>query len=85
MQDQKKHTQTFFKFFFQMPQFGLNFFCNNCLTRQLFKPYPHQKHIAEKQDFKGQSLYFNHRISFDTKVPISSSSEGNSYIMVIRK
>ena len=22
-----------------------------------------------KQDFKGQSLYFNHRISFDTKGP----------------
>ena len=41
------------------------------------------KQIAQKQDFKGQSFYFNHRISFDTKGPISSSSEGNSYIMVI--
>ena len=47
------------------------------------KPYPNQKQIAQKQDFKGQSLYFNHRISFDTKGPISPSSEGNSYIMVI--
>ena len=28
-------------------------------------------------------MYFNHRISFDTKGPISPSSEGNSYIMVI--
>ena len=36
------------------------------------------KQIAQKQDFKGQSLYFNHRISFDTKGPISPSSEGNS-------
>ena len=36
-----------------------------------------------RQDFKGQSLYFNHRISFDTKRPISPSLEGNSYIMVI--
>ena len=47
------------------------------------KPYPNQKQIAEKQDFKEQSLYFNHRISFDTKGPISPSSEGNSYILVI--
>ena len=47
------------------------------------KPYPNQKQIAQKQDFKGQSLYFNHRISFDTKRKISPSSEGNSYIMVI--
>ena len=47
------------------------------------KPYPNQKQIAQKQDFKGQNLYFNHKISFDTKGPISPSSEGNSYIMVI--
>ena len=38
---------------------------------------------TETRLFKGQSLYFNHRISFDTKGPISPSSEGNSYIMVI--
>ena len=50
---------------------------------QLYKPYPYQKQIAEKQDFKGQSLHFNHRISFDPKGPISPSSEGNSYIMII--
>ena len=47
------------------------------------KPYPHQKQIAEKQNFKWQSMYFNHRISFVTKGPISPSSEGNSYKMVI--
>ena len=51
-------------------------FCNDCITCQLNKPY--QKQIAEKQDFKGQSLYFNRRISFDTKGPISPFSEGNS-------
>ena len=39
--------------------------------------------MAEKQYFKGQSLYFNHRILFHLKGPISSSSEGNSYKMVI--
>ena len=44
--------------------------CNDCIICQLNKPYPNQKQIAQKQDFKGQSLYFNHRISFDTKGPI---------------
>ena len=44
---------------------------------------PNQKQIAEKQDFKGQKLNFNHRISFDTNGPVSPSSEGNSYLMVI--
>ena len=29
------------------------------------------------------SPYFNHRISVDTKSPISSSSDGNSYVFVI--
>ena len=29
------------------------------------------------------SLYFNHRISMDTKGPISPSSDGNSYVYVI--
>ena len=46
------------------------------------KPYPNQKQIAEKRDFKAQNSYFNHRISFDTKGPISPSSEGNSFIIV---
>ena len=31
---------------------------NNCITCQLNKPYPHKKQIAEKQDFKKQSLHF---------------------------
>ena len=43
--------------------------CNDCIICQLNKPYPNQKQIATKQDFEGQSLYFNHRISFDTKGP----------------
>ena len=57
--------------------------CNDCITCQLNEPYSNQKQIAEKQEFKAQSLSFNHRISFDTKGPLSPSSEGNSYIMVI--
>ena len=57
--------------------------CNDCIICHLNKPYPNQKQIAIKQDFKGQSLYFNRRISFATKGPISPSSERNSYIMII--
>ena len=49
--------------------------CNDCIKCQINKPYSNQKQLALKQDFKGQSLYFNHRISFDTKGPISPSSE----------
>ena len=40
--------------------------CNDCIICHLNKPYSNQKQIAETQDFKRQSLYFNHRISFDT-------------------
>ena len=56
--------------------------CNDCIICQLNKPYPNQKQIAQKREFKRQSLYLNHRISFDTKGPISPSSEENYYIMV---
>ena len=58
--------------------------CKDCIICQLNKPHPNQKQIAKKkQDFKRQSLYFIHRILFDTKGPISPSSEANFYIMVI--
>ena len=70
-------------FYFPNAQILIKVLCNDCIICQLNKPYPNQKQIAQKQDFKGQTLYFNHRISFDTKGPISPSSEGNSYIMVI--
>ena len=56
--------------------------CNDCITCQLNKPYPNQKQIAEKQN-KAKSLYFNYRISFHAKGPISPSSEGNPLIIVI--
>ena len=70
-------------FYFPNAPIWIKVLCNDCIICQLNKPYPNQKQIAQKQDFKGQNLYFNHRISFDTKRPISPSSEGNSYIMVI--
>ena len=52
-------------------------------NRPVKEPYPDQKQIAEKQDFEGKPLYFNQRVSFDTKGPISPFSGGNLYIMVI--
>ena len=70
-------------FYFPNTPIWIKVFCNDCIICQLNKPYPNQKQIAQKQDFKRQNLYFNDRISFDTKGPISPSSEGNSYIMVI--
>ena len=71
------------KFFSPNAPIWIKVLCNNCIKCKLNKPYPNQTQFAEKQNFKGQSLYFNHRISFDTKGPISPSSERNSYIMVI--
>ena len=70
-------------FCFSIAPIWIKVLCNGCITYQLNKPHPNQKHITEKQDFKGQSLDFNHRKSFETKGSISISSEGNLYIMVI--
>ena len=39
--------------------------------------------MAPQQPFLEVSLYFNHRISMDTKGPISPSSDGNSNVYVI--
>ena len=63
-------------FYFPNATIWIKVLCNDCIVCQLNKPYPNQKQIAQKQDFKGP-------ISFDTKGPISPSSEVNSYIMVI--
>ena len=70
-------------FYFPNAPIWIKVICNDCIICQSNKPYPNQKQIAQKQDFKGQSLYFNHRISFDTKGPISPSSEGISYITTL--
>ena len=70
-------------FYFPNTPIWIKVLCNDCIKCQLNKPYPNQKQIAQKQDFKGQSLNVNHRFSFDTKGPISPSSEANPYIMVI--
>ena len=66
-------------FYFPNAPIWVKVLCNNCINCQLNKTYPNQKQIALKQDSKGQSPYFNHRISFDRKGPISPSSERNAY------
>ena len=84
MQNQKKTESNFIqKFYFPNAPIWIKVLCKSCIRCQLDKPYPHQKQVAEKQDFKGPKLYFIHRILFDTKGPISSSSQGNSFIIVI--
>ena len=80
---EKTYSNFIQNFYFPNAPIWIKVLCNDCIVCQLNELYPNQKQIAQKQDLKGQSLYFNHRISFDTKGPISPSSEGNSYIMVI--
>ena len=79
----KTYSESIQNFYFPNAPIWIKVVCNDCITCQLNTLYPYQKQKAEKQDFKGQSLYFDHRISFNTKGPISPSSEGNSCIMVI--
>ena len=57
-------------FYFPNAPIWIKILCDDCIICQLNKPYSNHKQIAQKQDFKGQSLYFNHRISFYTKGPI---------------
>ena len=54
-------------FYFPNAPIWIKVLCNDCIVCQLNKPYANQKQIAQKQDFKGQSLYFNHRISLIQK------------------
>ena len=46
-------------FYFPNAPIWIKVLCNDCMICQLNKLYPNQKQIAQKQDFKGQSLYFN--------------------------
>ena len=80
---QKTYSNFIQNFYFPNATIWVNVLRNDCITCQKNKPYPNHKQIAEKQYFKGQSLYFNRRISFDLKGPISPSAEGNSYIKAI--
>ena len=46
-------------FYFPKAPDWVKVLCNDCIIRQLSKPYPHQEQIAEKQVFKGQTLYLS--------------------------
>ena len=70
-------------FYLPKPPIWNKVLCKEFPTCQVDKTFPHQKQTAEKHDFKRQSLFFNHQISFDTNVPISPSSERNSYVLVV--
>ena len=41
-------------FYFPNAPIWIKVLCNDCKVCQLNKPYPNQKQIAQKQDFKGQ-------------------------------
>ena len=41
-------------FYFPNAPVWIKVLCNDCITCQLNKPYPNQKQIAEKQNFKAQ-------------------------------
>ena len=51
----------------------------NCLNCQTRKPMPNLL-LAPQQPFLEVPPYFSHRISMDTKGPISPFSDGNSYV-----
>ena len=40
-------------FYFPNAPIWIKVLCNDCIICQLNKPYPNQKQIAQKQDFKG--------------------------------
>ena len=68
---EKTYSNFIQNFYFPNAPIWIKVLCNDCIVCQLNKSYPNQKQIPQKQGFKGQSLYFNHLISFDTKGPIS--------------
>ena len=49
---EKTYSNFIQNFNFLNPPIWVKVLCNDCIICQLNKPYPNQKHIAEKQDFK---------------------------------
>ena len=68
-------------FYFPNAPIWIKVLCNDCIICQLNKPYPNQKQIAQKQDFKGQSstIEFNSTQKDHFHHPLKE----NSHIMVI--
>ena len=63
---EKTYSKCTQQFYFPNAPISIKVLSNDCLICQLNEPYSNQKQMPPKQDFKGQSLFFDHRISFDT-------------------
>ena len=51
---EKTYSNFIQNFYFPNAPIWIKVLCNDCIVCQLNKPYPNQKQIAQKQDFKGQ-------------------------------
>ena len=60
-----------------------NIFIHECIECQTNKNFPFKHNIAPRVPFFENATHFNYRISMDTKGPISPTSNGNFYIVVI--
>ena len=78
MQDQKKTYSNFNQnCYFPSAPSWIEALCNDCITCQLNKSYPHQKQLAEKQDFRGQvyiSTTESHSIQKDQYHPLQKET-----------
>ena len=79
--EKKIHTAITDNHFFPNINKWIAILTQDCLNCQTSKSMPNPL-VAPQQSSLEVSPYFNHRISIDTKGPISPSSDGNSYINV---
>ena len=68
IESEKKTKDNYKQFFFPVAATRNKVFSYEFLTCQLNIIFPRQTQISEKQDFKGQKLYFTHGISFSAKI-----------------
>ena len=79
---EKTYATTTETYYFPNIKTGIAVLTQDCLNCQTSKSMPNLL-MAPQEPFLEVSPYFNHRISMDTKGPISPSSDGNSYLYVI--
>ena len=79
---EKTHAEITENYYFPNIHTWIAILTQDCLNCQTSKSMPNLL-MAPQQPFLEVSPYFNHRISMDTKSPISQSSDGNSYVYVI--
>ena len=75
--EKKTHSNSTQNFYFPNAPIWIKVLCNDCITCQLNKPYPHQKQTAEKQNFKIQSLFLateSHSIQKDQYQPLQKET-----------